>query len=81
MRGKNLRFGALLLALGLLIGAVCGGTAVAVQTHMMNARDDLNAARNQLNAAEPDKAGHRASALNLVNQAITQVNAGIAAAQ
>jgi hypothetical protein len=53
------------------------GTAYAVQTHMFNARDDLQNALNELQQAIPDKGGHRVSAINLVNQAIDQVNQGI----
>lgn len=79
MRRKGFRLGALLFVFGMLFGIVCGGTAVAVQTHMLNARADLNSALVQLNAAVPDKAGHRVSAVNLVNQAIAQINLGIAA--
>ncbi|HEX4557880.1 MAG TPA: hypothetical protein VH166_01535 [Mycobacterium sp.] len=59
-----------------LVGA---GTAYAVQTHMFNARDDLNNAVNELQIAVPDKGGHRVTAINLVNQAIDQVNQGIQA--
>jgi uncharacterized membrane protein YczE len=59
-----------------LLGA---GTAFAVQTHMLNARDSLQNALNELNLAIPDKAGHRVDAINLVQQAIDQVNQGIAA--
>ncbi len=33
------------------------GTAYAVQTHMLNARDDLNNAVNELQLAIPDKGG------------------------
>lgn len=57
-----------------LLGA---GTAYAVQTHMFNARDDLQNALNELQAAIPDKGGHRVNAINLVNQAIDEVNQGI----
>ena len=57
-----------------LLGA---GTAYAVQTHMLNARDDLNNALNELQLAVPDKGGHRVNAINLVQQAIDQVNQGI----
>ena len=55
--------------------------AVANQPHMVNARNDLNSALAQLNAAVADKGGHRNNAINLVNQAIGQVNAGIAYAR
>jgi hypothetical protein len=57
-----------------LLGA---GTAYAVQTHMFNARDDLQNALNELQQAIPDKGGHRVQAIDLVNQAIDQVNQGI----
>ena len=64
----------------LVLGASIGGVAVAqYQNHMRNARSDLQAAWNQLNVAEHDKAGHRVNAMNYVDQAIQQVNAGIAA--
>ncbi|HEX3545407.1 MAG TPA: hypothetical protein VHU62_02360 [Mycobacterium sp.] len=53
------------------------GTAYAVQQHMINARDDLNNAAAELQQALPDKGGHRVTAINLVNQAIDQVNQGI----
>ena len=64
-----------------VVGTVAfgAGLAVAAQTHMDNALNDLNAARSELNAAIADKAGHRVDALGLVNQAIGQVQAGIAA--
>ena len=45
---------------------------------MVSALKDLNAARTQLAAAVADKGGHRDNAINLVNQAISQVQAGIA---
>jgi hypothetical protein len=66
-------FGA--LAIGVGIGV---GVAQAGQPHMSNALADLQAARSELSVAIPDKGGHRVAALSLVNQAITQVQAGIA---
>ena len=57
------------------------GIAMASQPHMVNARNFLNSALSQLNAAVPDKGGHRNNAISLVNQAIQQVNAGINYAQ
>jgi ABC-type transporter Mla subunit MlaD len=44
---------------------------------MFNARDDLQNALNELQQAIPDKGGHRVQAIDLVNQAIDQVNQGI----
>jgi hypothetical protein len=64
-----------------LAGAGIGGAAMAYQGHMFNALHDLETAQNQLNMATPDKGGHRANAINLVGQAINEVNAGIAYAQ
>jgi hypothetical protein len=49
----------------------------ADQPFMKNARNDLNKAKSELRKATPDKAGHRLKAIDLVNRAITQVNAGI----
>jgi hypothetical protein len=51
--------------------------ALAAQPHMVQARGYLNSALAQLQAAVPDKGGHRNAAINLVNQAIGQVNMGI----
>ena len=53
------------------------GVAVADQPHMHNALDNLRAARHQLDIAEADKGGHRVTAIGLVDQAITEVQAGI----
>ena len=49
------------------------------QPHMQAALDALNSALNNLNQAEADKGGHRAKAIDLVNQAINEVNLGIQA--
>jgi hypothetical protein len=49
-----------------------------VQGHMLNALSDLNTARDELSQASHDKGGHRVNAIGLVNQAINEVNAGIA---
>ena len=47
------------------------------QPNMESARANLQKARAQLQAAKQNKGGHRAKALNLVNNAITEVNKGI----
>ena len=49
------------------------------QPHMQAALDSLKSARGKLVNANNDKGGHRANALRLINQAIDEVNAGIAA--
>ena len=46
---------------------------------MMNALAALQNARTELQVAEANKAGHRVNALRLVNEAIGEVQAGIAA--
>ena len=53
----------------------------AGQPNMQAALGDLRAARASLERAVPDKAGHRVRAIGLVNQAITEVQAGMAAAR
>ena len=49
------------------------------QPHMRAALDDLKNARNNLVQATADKGGHRANAIKLIDQAIDEVNAGVAA--
>jgi len=50
------------------------------QPNMQAALGDLRAARASLQKAVPDKQGHRNRAIALVDQAIAQVQAGMAAA-
>jgi len=56
-----------------------GGLAVAAQPHMDNALASLQTARNELQVAEANKGGHRVTAMRLIDQAIGEVRAGIAA--
>lgn len=63
------------LAAALGIGACVGATAA--QPHMDNALDALRNARSELQAAEPNKGGHRERAISLVNQAIDETQMGI----
>jgi hypothetical protein len=49
-----------------------------VQGHMVHALQYLNAANDDLSQASHDKGGHRVNAMQLINQAINEVNAGIA---
>jgi hypothetical protein len=51
----------------------------AAQPHMQNALAALQSARAELQVAEGNKAGHRVAAIRLVNEAIGEVQAGIAA--
>ncbi|GMU54055.1 MAG: hypothetical protein AMXMBFR33_32010 [Candidatus Xenobia bacterium] len=48
-------------------------------TSNLCSRVDLEQARENLQATTPDKGGHRAKALVLVNRALEQVKLGIAA--
>ena len=67
-----------LFAVALLLGAATVAAAVPDQPFMQSARADLQTAKRELQRATANKGGHRASAISLVNQAIAQVNAGIA---
>ena len=49
------------------------------QPHMERAKTALENAKNNLERASADKGGHRARALDLVREAIEEVNKGIAA--
>ncbi len=66
--------GVLIVVFGLIAVATA---APPDQPFMEAARADLQKAKSELNLATRDKGGHRAKAVNLVNQAISQVNAGI----
>ena len=70
-----------LVAATLAIGAGIGfgvSRADANQPHMQAALASLQTAQHELTVAIQNKGGHRAKALNLVNQAITETEAGIA---
>ena len=54
------------------------GRAVAEQPHMAGALEHLRHAKGELERADADKGGHRVAAIQLVNQAIAEVEAGIA---
>jgi ribosomal protein S20 len=60
-------------------GLVVASQMEAAQPHMENALKALNNAAAQLQMAVDDKAGHRAKAIQLVSQAINQVQQGIQA--
>jgi len=62
-----------LAALALSLSACASGG----QTHMHAALDHLRAARSELQAAEPNKGGHREKALELTDAAIEQTQKGI----
>ena len=74
MRG---RFAASLAGAG-LAGALLAGCAMHHQGHMNTALSALTVAAQQLGLATPDKAGHVQAALKLVQQAIVEVEEGMA---
>jgi hypothetical protein len=73
------------LAAGMLALAAAGSAGYAVgevrQVHMNHALSDLQSARNELDQANRDKGGHRGRAVQLVDEAIGEVRAGIAAGE
>lgn len=75
------RLAVLALLFALFFGIVGAGTALAVQNHMVNARNYLNSALSELQAANTNKGGHRVNAINYVRNAINEVNLGIQYAQ
>lgn len=68
------------LAVGLLSALVASAATYAYadrQPHMKLAREHLEKGLEQLQKATADKGGHRAKAIDLVKDAIKEVNAGI----
>jgi hypothetical protein len=66
------------LALSLLmLAGIVAGRAIADQPHMVAAREHLRAAKAELDAAAPDKGGHRVKAIERVIEAIAEVDRGI----
>jgi hypothetical protein len=68
----------IVLALFTLLTAVVIAGAAPDQPFMRAAKVDLQTAKSELQRATPDKGGHRVKAIALTNQALGQVNAGIA---
>lgn len=77
MKRSKLRTGALAVLFAVFFAVVGAGAALAVQNHMVNARNYLNSALKELKQAQPDKGGHRNDAINDVESAINQVSLGI----
>jgi len=68
---------ALLVLLTLVAGFVAGCASGSGQPHMTAALDHLRSAKSELNAAMADKGGHRVRALEIVDSAIAEVQAGM----
>jgi hypothetical protein len=62
-----------------LFGSLLTGAAFAAyyQENMVNARSSARQAIAYLDRANADKGGHRNSAINYLNRAIYEINAGI----
>jgi len=65
-----------LLALTISRGSI-NSVSAEPQPNMKAALDSLNAAKASLEAATPDKGGHRVKAINLTKQAIAETEKGI----
>lgn len=61
----------------LLHGQPLAHQGAAQQPHMKEALEALRTAKRHLDLAEADKGGHRAKAIELVNNAITETQAAI----
>ena len=72
------RASALVLVFTIFFAGIGTGLAMAAQSRMVNARTYLRDALNELEAAQENKGGHRAKALDLTNRAIAETEAGIA---
>lgn len=68
-----------IVTVALTLASVAGYHALAQenQPHMRAALHHLQEARKELDAAEQDKGGHRAKAIDLTQSAIDEVKAGI----
>jgi hypothetical protein len=76
---RSRRHLAFVAAAAALAGASFIAGTYAAQPHMQNALAALQNARAELQVAEHNKGGHRVNAIRVVNDAIGEVQAGIAA--
>jgi hypothetical protein len=67
-----------LLLGGVIATSIGVGYAIGAQPHMTAGIALLQSARGELQAATPNKGGHRERAMDLIDQAISEVRAGIA---
>lgn len=67
---------AVFIAASLIVG-ISVSVWAEKQPHMRGALESLKRAKVQLEKAVPDKGGHRAAAMKLVDQAIEEVKAGM----
>lgn len=74
---KTKKPAAILLAAIITISMAVAAASALDQPNMTAARNDLNKAEIALRKATADKGGHRKRALELISQAITEINRGI----
>lgn len=68
-----------IVLLGGVIATSLGiGYAIGAQPHMGESLAFLQSARGELQAATPNKGGHRERAIGLIDNAIAEVRAGMA---
>ncbi len=77
MKTTRSRIVVAVLLCAVLVSGFLLGRASADQPHMQAALEHLRAAKGELERADADKGGHRAKAIQLVNDAIAQVEHGI----
>lgn len=77
MRTDPWKLTTIALLLGLAASQLTHTAEADRQPHMRTALATLKKAKNQLEAATPDKGGHRVKAIELVIGAIAEVEAGI----
>ena len=66
-----------ILPASLLAIVLPGAVKAADQPHMQVALESLRNAKRELDQATPDKGGHRAKAIRLVNQAMEETEKGM----
>jgi hypothetical protein len=76
---SSVAFAVALFSSGLVLGGVL--SARADQPHMESALSQLRGALDELKEASHDKGGHRVKAMDLVKQAIDEVQLGIDSAR
>lgn len=74
---RTIRRAVLCAVVSLVVGFAAGNAFAERQPHMQAALRALRNAKQQLDSAEADKGGHRVKALQLVSDAIGEVEAGM----
>lgn len=74
---KNKKLALVLLTAIITVSATAISASAIDQPNMTAARSDLNKAASALRNATADKGGHRNRALDLISQAIAEINLGI----